>query len=228
MAYSVDRTATTDGLLVNYKEIMSKHSSPVVILTASYVDENLTRIYRAVTLSSLTSLSIDPEPLLTFNLRLPSSTSKALHSSGRFSINFLSSNPLAASLAECFSFGTYVPVDRQASTPTKSSENLSRHQVDHEMILRSFPLSDEPFKTSILNNSVTKYDSTRIAYARMDCVAKSVFAVEDNEIWVGKVERTFHSDPDSDAIIYSGRKFRSLGQQIERTSYFYEGVEHKT
>lgn len=56
-------------------------------------------------MSSVTSLSLNPAPLLSFNIKKPSRTLDALEASGRFNIHVLSGDSEGARVAEWFSRG---------------------------------------------------------------------------------------------------------------------------
>ncbi|KEZ46662.1 Flavin reductase like domain-containing protein [Scedosporium apiospermum] len=60
---------------------------------------------RAMTMSSLTSLSISPTPLVSFNIKKPSRTLDALRSSGRFNVHVLRDDVRGSRIAEWFSRG---------------------------------------------------------------------------------------------------------------------------
>lgn len=56
-------------------------------------------------MSSLTSLSLNPVPLLSFNIKRPSRTLDALAASGKFSVHVLSNGAEGVKVAEWFSRG---------------------------------------------------------------------------------------------------------------------------
>ncbi|KAI2607939.1 flavin reductase like domain-containing protein [Hypoxylon sp. NC1633] len=62
-------------------------------------------IPRAMTVSSLTSLSIDPVPRVTFNVTLPSTTYEALVHCGHFNAHILTGNEHGARIADLFTRG---------------------------------------------------------------------------------------------------------------------------
>ena len=70
---------------------------------------------RAMTASSLTSLSLSPTPCVTFNVRTPSRTLDAVAASGRFNIHVLAATPDGVRLAARFAL-----------------ENSDNHRVGHD------------------------------------------------------------------------------------------------
>jgi len=61
--------------------------------------------YRGMTISSFTTVTLDPEPIISFNIRTPSSTLAALKTTRFFLLHLLSQNPAARSVAELFTKG---------------------------------------------------------------------------------------------------------------------------
>ncbi|CAM1502780.1 Fc.00g075560.m01.CDS01 [Cosmosporella sp. VM-42] len=60
---------------------------------------------RAMTMSSFTSLTLSPTPLITFNVATPSRTLGAIASSGKFNIHVLAGDPDGAAVASHFTRG---------------------------------------------------------------------------------------------------------------------------
>ncbi|KAI1805378.1 flavin reductase like domain-containing protein [Daldinia bambusicola] len=70
---------------------------------------------RAMTVSSFTSLSIDPVPRVTFNVSLPSTTYQALMKCGRFNAHILSSDDHGARIADLFTRGNRPPTAEETT-----------------------------------------------------------------------------------------------------------------
>ncbi|KAK7204081.1 flavin reductase like domain-containing protein [Myxozyma melibiosi] len=212
-ARGLHSSAVCHDLSLRFKQLMARHAAPLAVISAAHANDR-----RAATVSSVTSLSVSDQaaPLITFNLKLPSSTSRLIHDSGRFSVNFLSGAPAAEEIARGFA-----GVARPANL--KETDYLEQ---DVEVVgVDWFPVSDAPFETPMLNRTrVLKPDehspdssessSTRpanIAFARVDCTAKHCFSVRDHEIWVGEVERLELEDenlkPPPPALVYFNRQF---------------------
>ncbi|KAF9155011.1 hypothetical protein BG015_011341 [Linnemannia schmuckeri] len=71
-------------------------STVVVVSTCSQEDPTLRR---GITISSFSSISLQPIPLVSFCVKLPSRASTVLHESDQFVIQFLSSEQIAHSVA---------------------------------------------------------------------------------------------------------------------------------
>lgn len=83
----IDTLKDTKDVTATYRDVMGLHSQPVMILTTNCNSEG--HEPRGLTLSSVTSLSLKPEPLLCFNLQVPSRTSQVLHDREVFALNML-------------------------------------------------------------------------------------------------------------------------------------------
>ncbi|KAK9247353.1 flavin reductase like domain-containing protein [Lipomyces tetrasporus] len=177
-----------------YKTILSRHAAPLAVITAAHGPHT-----RAATVSSLTSLSVSAPgaPLVTFNLRVPSSTSKLIHESGRFSVNLLSGAYGAEQIARGFAGGG-------VAHPNQDNNRIEHIQEGDQVEILDvdwFPRAPEPYNTPMLNHTtIHAHDRKRdsqdandahhpVAFARLDCRTQHCFTVRDHEIWVGEVER---------------------------------------
>lgn len=105
------------------RTIMRHLPHPVVVITTlentvdiSEVIDTSNRqlpppVPRAMTVSSFTSLSIDPVPRVTFNVTLPSTTYQALVKCRQFNAHILASDDHGARIADLFTRGNRSPVD---------------------------------------------------------------------------------------------------------------------
>lgn len=89
---------------------MRRVPHPVAIITASDrralpPDSNKKPIFRGMTVSSFNTVTLSPEPVVSFNVRRPSETLNALQSSGRFLVHLLAPSAATAKLARDFSRG---------------------------------------------------------------------------------------------------------------------------
>ena len=88
---------------------MRRIPHPVVIITASVPHEAnqspLETTFRGMTVSSFNTVTLDPTPLVSFNVRTPSATHTALTASGIFLAHFLSSTAFGARIADVFAKG---------------------------------------------------------------------------------------------------------------------------
>ncbi|KZF25035.1 hypothetical protein L228DRAFT_243816 [Xylona heveae TC161] len=106
--------------------------------------------FRGMTVSSFTSLTLDPFPIIAFNVLLPSRTYAALAASGEFLVHVLAANQQGADVAGRFTKGDAVGAFRslaqtksephsqaQTQTQTQSSESQASHAGPSVGILRS-------------------------------------------------------------------------------------------
>ncbi|KAK9463537.1 flavin reductase like domain-containing protein [Lipomyces oligophaga] len=215
---------SSEEFVTRYKYLMSRHAAPLAVITAASTTD-----FHAATVSSVTSLSVAGSgfPLVTFNLKLPSSTSQLIHASGRFSVNFLSGSEGAENIARNFAGGA---ASAGRAPKTQGLPHVQDSDETEVIGLDSFPVSPEPYHTHMLNHThvdtslSSSYDVLRVdkrkpeslAFARIDCAAVQHFVVRDHEIWVGEVERIdFDSsindisslDDNSPALVYYKRQF---------------------
>ncbi|KAG0262161.1 hypothetical protein BG011_000281 [Mortierella polycephala] len=79
------------------RRVLRKVPFPVVVV--STVSPQDPSVRRGITVSSFTSISLQPIPLIAFCVKLPSKASTLLHESNRFVIQFLSSDQIPHSVA---------------------------------------------------------------------------------------------------------------------------------
>ncbi|KAI0598841.1 flavin reductase like domain-containing protein [Biscogniauxia sp. FL1348] len=117
--------STPAGLFQPMRDVMRQLPHPVVVITT------LDHVYhhhhhqspndkepplpsppipRAMTVSSFTSLTIEPVPHVTFNVTLPSRTHRALEACGAFNAHILEGNDHGATVADRFTRGNPPPV----------------------------------------------------------------------------------------------------------------------
>src|SRR2546421_1775470 len=89
----------------------------VVVLTSSTVpapsattvspeaSQDPSQHFRGVTLSSFMILTLTPHPIVTFNIRRPSSTLRAILQSRTFLVHMLAATPSGAKVADTFTKG---------------------------------------------------------------------------------------------------------------------------
>jgi flavin reductase (DIM6/NTAB) family NADH-FMN oxidoreductase RutF len=81
---------------------------PVAIVTAADTNqdpEGGPDSWRGATISSFNTVTLDPEPIISFNIKKISSTFDAIQSSSRFWVHFLTPSPSSAQLAHIFTQG---------------------------------------------------------------------------------------------------------------------------
>ncbi|KAF8441974.1 flavin reductase like domain-containing protein [Terfezia claveryi] len=185
---------------------------PVVILTTSTSPNP--RDWRAITLSSFTSLSLDPHPLITFNVKTPSACATAMHARKRFIVHAMLPTTRAADFAARFSL-PYVPGQdwQYAARPNSVEQPLAFiHLGEKEQLLKNEDFTEQEIaeieglrkgKTPEVGLSgqfgripVLADESTDNLPAlweevmfRLYCTPERTIPVQDHEIWVAKVER---------------------------------------
>lgn len=81
---------------------MSSVAQAAMVITTNHKDEKGHCEPRGLTVSSVTSLSIKPEPLICFNIQVPSRTSQVLHGSMHFAVNILPPSKEAVDICKAF------------------------------------------------------------------------------------------------------------------------------
>lgn len=140
---------------------MSSLAAPVMILT--------TAGEKGATLSSVTSLSINPHPLIQFNLMTPSTTSTSLHENGVFALHLLKPNKESGEMARLFGKNGYFDKEKNIYVPVSPFKDLN--EKDFKL------LSIKDKELPILNNV------ERV----LICEKEEIFNIQDHEIWIGKV-----------------------------------------
>ncbi|OGM46932.1 oxidoreductase [Aspergillus bombycis] len=87
--------------------LMRRVPYPVAIITATDPHEPLDKAFRGMTVSSFNTVTLNPEPAISFNVRRPSETLSALQSSKRFLVHLLAPSQTTAALARDFSKGNH-------------------------------------------------------------------------------------------------------------------------
>ncbi len=77
----------------------------VVVATAGTGDDSTPRSFKGMTVSSFTTLTLTPTPIITFNIKKPSKTLEAIKSSRCFLIHILSATESGAEVADAFTKG---------------------------------------------------------------------------------------------------------------------------
>ncbi|SCW01121.1 LAFE_0D05534g1_1 [Lachancea fermentati] len=186
-----------------FKESMARMGNQAMILTSASKNLLPHSLFRGLTLSSVSSLSLKPKPLLQFNLQLPSFTSESLHQHQHFALHLLKPNAESITLARTFSRGAMKHQQSGRVIPTQPFKDLTEDEHYHTYTLAGIDLV-----IPILTNTERVFI----------CQKKEVFRVGDHEIWVGQVDDIITNDTDgtvSGGILYCNRRFHKLGKQIE-------------
>ncbi|KAH0493574.1 hypothetical protein TgHK011_000237 [Trichoderma gracile] len=148
---------------------------------------------RAMTMSSFTSLTLSPTPLISFNIATPSRTLDAITQSGHFNIHIMSGDELGVQVADRFTRGNtddvFEGLDYDASGMEGGAPLLRGEGVMYA--LRCRLLRDEP--------------------------TGGVMRVRDHVIVVGEVvEMVPGSCGKEFGLAYADRKYRQVGRVISR------------
>lgn len=186
-----------------FRESMGCIGNQAMILTSA-CDKSLPHdLFRGVTLSSVTSLSLKPYPLLQFNLQLPSFTSESLHANQHFAIHLLKPDAQSVKLARIFSKGAMKHHQSGKIVPTQPFKGLAESKQ-----YETYQLGNSDLVIPLLKNT------ERIFV----CKKKNVFKVGDHEIWVGQVEDIVVNEQNgtvTGGVLYCNRGFHVLGGKIE-------------
>lgn len=183
-----------------FKECMGKIANQAMILSAASKNTVPHNLFRGLTLSSVTSLSLKPQPLIQFNLQLPSFTSEALHETGCFAVHLLKPNATSIQLARIFSKGAVKNEGELTFSATRPFQDLVEN-VHYD----TYSLQGTDLVVPILKNS------ERV----LICEKKDVFKVGDHEIWVGKIEDIIANEQNTTGgLLYCNRHFHILGDKI--------------
>ncbi|KAJ5224548.1 FMN-binding split barrel-like protein [Penicillium citrinum] len=99
-------STSTPSISESVRLLMRRVPYPVAIITATDPSApSDTTAFRGMTVSSFSTVTLTPHPVISFNVRRPSETLNALLSSGRFLVHLLAPSPATATLARDFSKG---------------------------------------------------------------------------------------------------------------------------
>lgn len=205
---NIIRRYSSGGVHQKFKNSMACVSSQAMILTAGFKGPATSSLH-GMTLSSVCSLSVYPNPLLQFNLHLPSYTSKTLHENdGVVAIHLLSATPAASKLGRIFASG----IKKDNGIKSKGEENDG--EIFHEM---ATPFNNIP-KHSWEYFNLTQYkipilkESERIFI----CCKKNVIEIDNHEIWVVEVQEILeNTSHHTGGLLYYNRAFHRTGEVID-------------
>ncbi|KAJ5505460.1 FMN-binding split barrel-like protein [Penicillium expansum] len=131
-------TTPTISISDQVRLLMRRVPYPVAIITATDPSgpENTTS-FRGMTVSSFSTVTLTPHPVISFNVRRPSETLNALLASGRFLVHLLAPGPATATLARDFSKGNVTLAAMLkghgefefAALPTENDEGLPQRPL---------------------------------------------------------------------------------------------------
>ena len=132
--FSRHNSTLSGSLLPDFCSAMARIGSQAMILTAPYRNDSQSTsknpTLHGMTLSSVCSLSVSPTPLLSFNLHLPSYTSKSLHErDSSMAIHLMPPTANAVKLGRIFASG----VKKKTGTDEISFQKNEKEQKDCEV-----------------------------------------------------------------------------------------------
>lgn len=203
------RLSSTGRLNELFKSSMARVASQAMILTGG-VSMNDTGALHGLTLSSVSSLSVYPKPLLQFNLHLPSYTSKTIHENeGLMAIHLMQPTFRGSKIGRIFAKG----VKRNDGRIFPQGETKDG-EFFHEMTTPFHRLSNndwkfmnvgDKYKVPILN------DSERVFL----CKKYHIMEVENHEIWVvNVVDVIVNTKVKTGGLLYFDRRFHRIGESI--------------
>ncbi|CVK97037.1 uncharacterized protein FMAN_11280 [Fusarium mangiferae] len=148
---------------------------------------------RAMTMSSFTSLTLAPTPLVTFNIATPSRTLDAIRASGGFNVHILSGDERGANVASHFTKGNFGGNAFKGLEYTQKDDEAPIIREDGVMFaLRCRVLQDAP--------------------------EGGLLRVRDHVIVVGEVVEMVRVGEEEDedfGLVYADRKYREVGVVLE-------------
>jgi flavin reductase (DIM6/NTAB) family NADH-FMN oxidoreductase RutF len=160
---------------------------------------------RAMTMSSFTSLSLSPTPLVTFNVATPSRTLEAIKNSGEFNVHILAGDGSGALVAENFTRGNTDDVfDRLVGAKCKNTTTAA----DGEGSSSSTPILEGDGVLYVL----------RCRVAADQAPEGGLIHVRDHVIVIGEVLEVIPGSriEDGFGLAYADRSYRAAGAVIAK------------
>ncbi|EEP75768.1 predicted protein [Uncinocarpus reesii 1704] len=215
--------ATPDtNVQTQVRKLMRLVPHPVAIITATQPNSRADSAFRGMTVSSFNTVTLYPEPIVSFNVKLPSETYDAIRSSQRFLVHLLSSNGVTANLAREFSRGheNVQMEDRKHTFRFTSPASLERQPAVTE---------GEPPRLVLQQRLLDNEDSTQNTLPSnfpfiLECrYYPSSARVGDHVIVLGTVIKIYSDEPrqldinhtaDDLCLTYADTRFWKMGEQI--------------
>lgn len=194
---------------------------PVAIITATDPSGPPdTSAFRGMTVSSFNTISLSPQPVISFNVRRPSETLNALLASGRFLVHLLSPGPATATLARDFSKGNTTLASMLGGHEDFEFDGLA---ADAE----TGSESERPLPILRRRNAITP--SVDFPFVFECALHPHQIDIHDHSIILGTVIRTIQSVdtalasteegdsedlPDQLCLTYANTRFWKMGRQL--------------
>ncbi|ODV87670.1 hypothetical protein CANARDRAFT_193088, partial [[Candida] arabinofermentans NRRL YB-2248] len=197
-------------------------SNQAMILTAPFQGVPNPSKFHGMTLSSVCSLVVNPEPVIQFNLQIPSITSEHLHKYNYLALHIMKPSNDSVNLARTFSKGIKVSHDENGQIQhTKPFELLEKSEWDIYDNGSRYPLSMNSTHENVfiddinLNIPILTKNSERI----LICEKYKVFQIYNHEIWTCKVKDIIVNDDVSGiktgGLLYFNRQFHTIGDALK-------------
>ncbi|KAG0335338.1 hypothetical protein BG000_007574 [Podila horticola] len=220
----------------NLRKVLRKVPFPVVIVSTNSPTDPTQR--RGITVSSFTSISLQPIPLIAFCVKLPSRASTALHESNQFVVQFLAEDQIAHSVAFSSSVAPPKEVVAKRRAQDKDIEAIVQ-EAGKQTLINGDKESTKGISPSPPSRTVTTNDAELDPFdvlghhvdpesglpvldntlGAIRCKAHQVLTVGDHEMWIGHVEKVLYGDipgdPDQEKpLLYHDRSYRKVGRRI--------------
>ncbi|KAL0932948.1 flavin reductase like domain-containing protein [Colletotrichum truncatum] len=175
-----------DELPEQLRGVMRRLAHSVVVCTATDRDGQP----RGMTMSSFVSLSMDPVPLVTFNVRTPSRTLQAIQDeNGLFNIHVLAEGTEGARVAEWFTKG-----------------NMGGE------VFKNLPggieVAEEDGEAPVLEGKGVLF------VLKCQVLGEGLVRVRDHVVVVGEVKGVVRGDGQGFGLVYADRRYRTLGDVL--------------
>lgn len=197
---------------------MRKVPYPVAIITATDPDTKgpTKHSYRGMTVSSFSTVTLNPEPVVSFNVKRPSETLNALLASGRFLVHLLAPAKPTADLARDFSRGNhnlsivggegdfgFAAYESCLSGDGERPLPLLRRREGDVQDVVDFPFV---FECRVLPQQMEVYDHTIVLGRVVGTILQRPL---DAEV------KGQQADPDELCLTYANTKFWGMGHEIK-------------
>lgn len=203
-----------------FKDAMSTVGSQAMILTASFRGDVDINKMHGTTLGSVSSLTVYPEPIIQFNIQVPSATSKSMHENSYMALHMLSPSVETVKLARNFSMGSkYINKfqdSKDQNILSKCTTPFGRIERDQWDLFENVIHNERPDAFHIkeeLHLPILTKNSERI----LICEKYKVFQVYNHEIWTCRVKDILinvDENTKTGGLLYFNRNFHNIGDPL--------------
>lgn len=223
--YSSQSTQKPHSLSEPLRHLMRSLPAPIVVLTttlpATDTSKDKKAHYRGMTLSSFTTLTLTPEPIVTFNIRStptePSRTLAALEQSHNLLVHLLEDTAEGAGIAHGFTRGN----EGDVFSTTKAS--VSEERTEYGLVL---PRLTGKGIRRVLRCEILQQDESGNRDQRSTGNNSGLIRVGDHVLVVAQVKEILDSglDPGTElaegyGLSYADGKYRRVGDVIDPINY---------